>query len=58
MGDYSHDRSYAVVNKNLGIPAVNVHQNDAQKVSIDLGGIRLDVLRPATYGSGLSARTG
>jgi alpha-glucosidase len=42
-GDYSMDGSFAVVNKNLGTPLANVLQNDAVKLSVDLGGIRLDV---------------
>ena len=44
QGDYSMDGSFAVVNKELGAPNVNVLQNDAVKLSVDLGGIRLDVL--------------
>src|SRR5271166_1378107 len=43
-GDYSMDGSFAVVNKNLGPVTVNVLQNDTEKLSADLGGIRLDVL--------------
>jgi alpha-glucosidase len=43
-GDYTHDGSFAVVNSNLGAASINVLQQDAQKLSVDLGGIRLDVL--------------
>ena len=43
-GDYSMDGSFAVVNKQLGTPTVNVLQNDHEKLSVDLGEIRLDVL--------------
>lgn len=43
-GDYSMDGSYAVVNKNLGAANVNVLQNGGGKLSVDLGGMRLDVL--------------
>ena len=43
-GDYSMDGSFAVVNKNLGAANVNVLQNDRVKLSVDLGGMRLDVL--------------
>lgn len=43
-GDYSMDGSFAVVNKNLGAANVNVLQNDAVKLSVDLGLLRLDVL--------------
>jgi len=43
-GDYSMDGSFAVVDKNLGTATVNVMQNDTEKLSVDLGGIRLDVL--------------
>jgi alpha-glucosidase len=43
-GDYSHDGSFAVVNSNLGAVNINVLQQDAQKLSVNLGGIRLDVL--------------
>ncbi len=43
-GDYSMDGSFAVVNKDLGAPNVNVLQNDGTKLSVDLGGVRLDVL--------------
>lgn len=44
QGDYSMDGSFAVVNKDLGTPQVNVLQNGNGKLSVDLGGIRLDVL--------------
>ena len=43
-GDYSMDGSFPVVNKNLGAATVNVLQNDGTKLSVDLGGVRLDVL--------------
>ena len=44
-GDYSMDGSFAVVNKQLGsLQQVKVLQNDATKLSVDLGDIRLDVL--------------
>ena len=43
-GGYTHDGSFAVVNNNLGQAAINVLQQDKQKLSVDLGGIRLDVL--------------
>jgi alpha-glucosidase len=44
QGDYSMDGSFGVVNKNLGTANVTILQNDAVKLSADLGGIRLDVL--------------
>jgi alpha-glucosidase len=48
-GDYGMDGSFAVVNKNLGSPNVNLLQNDGTKLSVDLGGARLEVLfRPFT----------
>jgi alpha-glucosidase len=43
-GDYSMDGSFAVVSKDLGTANVNVLQNDTQKLSVDLGAVRLDVL--------------
>ncbi len=44
-GDYSHDGSYAVVNRNLGAPNLTILHNDAAKLSVTLGGdVRLDVL--------------
>jgi alpha-glucosidase len=43
-GDYSMDGSFAVVNKNLGPVNVTVLQNDTEKLSADLGAVRLDVL--------------
>jgi alpha-glucosidase len=44
QGDYSMDGSFGVVNKDLGTANVTILQNDAVKLSADLGGIRLDVL--------------
>ena len=44
QGDYSMDGSFAVVNKDLGAASVNILQNDGEKLSVDLGTIRLDVL--------------
>ncbi|QEE28809.1 DUF5110 domain-containing protein [Terriglobus albidus] len=44
QNDYSMDGSFAVVNKDLGAPAVNILQNDSVKLSVDLGALRLDVL--------------
>jgi alpha-glucosidase len=43
QNDYSMDGSFAVVSKNLGALTPNVLQNDTVKLSVDLGGIRLDV---------------
>lgn len=43
QNDYSMDGSFAVVSKNLGAFTPNVIQNDNVKLSVDLGGIRLDV---------------
>jgi alpha-glucosidase len=43
-GDYSMDGSFAVVNKDLGKAQIHILQNDDQKLSVDLGTIRLDVL--------------
>jgi alpha-glucosidase len=43
-GDYTQDGSFAVVQPNLGAVTPQVVQNDATKLSVDLGGIRLDVL--------------
>jgi alpha-glucosidase len=42
--EYGMDGSFAVVNKNLGAFTPNVLQNDNTKLSVDLGGIRLDVI--------------
>ncbi len=60
-GDYSHDGSFAVVNSNLGPVNITVLQQDALKLSIDLGGIRLDVLFQAmtiqVYRNGLLIST-
>ena len=44
QNDYSMDGSFAVVSKNLGVFTPNVLQNDNVKLSVNLGGIRLDVL--------------
>jgi alpha-glucosidase len=44
-GNYSNDGSFAVINSNLGDVALNILQNDQQKLSVNLGGIRLDVLK-------------
>ncbi|MGD0961092.1 MAG: TIM-barrel domain-containing protein [Methylomonas sp.] len=45
-GNYSrYLNSYAVVNWNLGKPNVQVLQNDANKLSVELGALRLDVLK-------------
>jgi hypothetical protein len=43
-GDYGMDGSFAVVNKDLGAANINVLQNDATKLSVELGALRLDVL--------------
>lgn len=43
QNDYSMDGSFAVVSKDLGPFTPNVIQNDNVKLSVDLGGIRLDV---------------
>ena len=43
-GDYTHDGSFAVVNYHIGPVNPQVLQQDSQKLSVDLGGIRLDVL--------------
>jgi alpha-glucosidase len=43
-GDYGIDGSFAVVDKNLGTATITILQNDTEKLSVDLGGIRLDVL--------------
>jgi alpha-glucosidase len=43
-GDYSMDGSFAIVNRNLGTPTVTVLQNGGGKLSVNLGGMRLDVL--------------
>jgi hypothetical protein len=37
QGDYSMDGSFGVVNKNLGTANVTILQNDAVKLSADLG---------------------
>jgi alpha-glucosidase len=44
-GNYANDGSFAVVNSNLGAVALTILQNDAQKLSVNLGGLRLDVLK-------------
>jgi alpha-glucosidase len=43
-GDYDHDGSYAVANRDLGASTPNVTQNDANGLVVDLGGITLDIL--------------
>ncbi len=43
QNDYSMDGSFAVVSKDFGAFTPNVIQNDNVKLSVDLGGIRLDV---------------
>lgn len=45
-GNYVRNfNSYAVVNWNLGTPSINILQNDNVKLSVDLGALRLDVLK-------------
>src|SRR6202000_3358013 len=45
-GHYKRNfNSYAVVNWRVGTPAINILQNDNVKLSVDLGEIRLDVLK-------------
>jgi alpha-glucosidase len=44
QGNYQFDTSFAVINMNLGTLQIQILQNDATKLSVNLGDIRLDVL--------------